>query len=188
MREREEYIKDIWVEIILRSAKMLDADFTMPHDIARERAFAEVIGRVLDKREALAAACVQGTPMGEAHTTRVRVLDEWRVLDNRGDECAVKWNAQEAEQERAWYDETAPEDAPHRVVRVALVDANHPEMPEGSTRVTDEMVERAAKALYLRGDLSHWGTWEQEIARYKETYYEDALAVITAALEGSRDQ
>jgi hypothetical protein len=56
MREREEYIKDIWIEIILRSAKMLDADFTMPHDIARERAFTEVIGRVLDKRESLAAA------------------------------------------------------------------------------------------------------------------------------------
>jgi hypothetical protein len=52
-----------------------------------------------------------------------------------------------------------------------------------ATRVTDEMVERAAEALYLRGDLSHWGTWEQEIWRYKETYYEDARAILAAALE-----
>jgi hypothetical protein len=57
-----------------------------------------------------------------------------------------------------------------------------------ATRVTDEMVERAAKALYLCGDLSHWGTWEQEIARYKKTYYEDARAILAAALEGPRDQ
>jgi hypothetical protein len=86
-------------------------------------------------------------------------------------------------------DKECPADAPHRVVRVALVDER---VSEAYTlpRVTDEMVERAAKALYLCGDLSnHWfGTWEQEIARYKETYYEDARAILTAALEGPRDE
>lgn len=42
-------------------------------------------------------------------------------------------------------------------------------------------VEAAAKALYLTGDLSAFETWEQQIPRYKQTYYDDARSILTAA-------
>ena len=114
MREREEYIKDIWTEIILRSAKMLDADFTMQHDIARERAFTEVIGRVLNSAIGILAAA-----------PRVRVLDEWRVTDKDGMLIATFRTEDDANRYRVGLDdddEAWPQYAPHRVVRVALVE------------------------------------------------------------------
>lgn len=58
----------------------------------------------------------------------------------------------------------------------------HPAPSAAGVAITDAMVEAAAKALYLRGDLSKWGTWEDEMWRYKETYYEDAKAILEAAL------
>lgn len=107
MREREEYIKDIWIEIILRSAKMLDADFTMPHDIARERAFTEVIGRVLDKREALAAA--------------TRVLDRWTVITPLW--CVDEWydNQKQAEAHARLLNDNSRTTA-YRAVRLAALE------------------------------------------------------------------
>ena len=50
------------------------------------------------------------------------------------------------------------------------------------------VVEAAAEALYLRGDLAQWCTWEQEIARYKETYYEDAVQLIRAAVAAAEKE
>jgi len=72
--------------------------------------------------------------------------------------------------------------------RAALVNANHPEMPERSTRVTDEMVERVARALHeesenpIRGDARiPW--WDAS------PYWHDKMRrMARVALEGPRDQ
>ena len=103
-----------------------------------------IVSALREHAEALAAACVQETPMGEAHTTRVTVLEGYRIMDRftviGASVFDTIWQAS------SWlrdFDRDSPNCAPHRVVRVALVDENYPEMPERSTRVTDEMIERA---------------------------------------------
>jgi hypothetical protein len=110
----------------------------------------EVVHNMADEivrlREALAAACVQGTPMGEAHTTRVRVLDEWRVTDKDGMLIATFRTEHDANAFRVGLDdddEAWPMYAPHRVVRVALVDA--------SAAAGREVTREGTVARFLRG-------------------------------------
>ena len=74
------------------------------------------------------------------------------------------------------------------IVRLREVLANHPERPERSTRVTDEMVERVARALHeesenpIRGDARiPW--WDAS------PYWHDKMRrMARVALEGPRDQ
>jgi len=72
----------------------------------------------------------------------------------------------------------------------ALVDENHPETPERSTRVTDEMVERAAKAMC--DDAARFGgsvaPWHMSRENERNSWRESALTVLTAALEGPNDE
>jgi hypothetical protein len=73
----------------------------------------------------------------------------------------------------------------YTLTREAL--ANHPEMPESLTRVTDEMVERAAKATVARVVAEAFELYadEEEAMRVHREY---ARIALTAALEGPRDQ
>jgi hypothetical protein len=152
---------------------------------AEYQQMAAMADEIVRLREALAAACVQGTPMGEAHATRVTVVDEWRVLDKNGDECFMGWNVQDAERQRMWCEEAAPEDAPHRVVRVALVDQNHPEMPESSTRVTEAMKDAAFNGFVD----AHFTFKLFELTPADEAKIRASVAAaLTAALDGPRDQ
>lgn len=168
----------------MREREAVLNEFDAVCETVAERAMADEIVRL---REVLAAACVQGTPMGEAHTTRVTVLDEWRVVDKYESNRRTAYDEDQAENMRAYLDRVESVVAPHRVVRVALVDANHPETPERSTRVTDEMVERAAKATVARVVAEAFELYadEEEAMRVHREY---ARIALTAALEGPRDQ
>lgn len=52
----------------------------------------------------------------------------------------------------------------------------------------EEVVEAAAEALYLRCDLCRRGTWADEMARYKESYYEDAAPIVRAAVAAAEQE
>jgi hypothetical protein len=70
----------------------------------------------------------------------VVVTDEWRVVDKRGSHATYHPFLVRTPEDHAiatsWCDQQAPHDAPHRVVRVALVeDANHSAPLNSSPRV-----------------------------------------------------
>lgn len=127
-----------------------------------------------------------------AATPRVRVLDEWRVVDKRGHHATYHPFILRTPEDHAmavsWCDEQVPQDAPHRVVRVAMVEEDsHQSVPsDHATRVTDEMVERAAKALH---DAAYTGgySWENQDSHWQDVVREKARIALTAALEGPRD-
>jgi hypothetical protein len=79
---------------------------------------------------------------------RVVVLDHWQLLSKSGAVSEVGiTSAADAEEARVYHDATWPADAPHRVVRVALVEEGVPEVRFGNVPprvvVTEAMVERA---------------------------------------------
>jgi hypothetical protein len=55
MRERSEVLDEAWSEFVMTVAQIADTDITSTFSNIQERAFAKVVGRLLDKREALAA-------------------------------------------------------------------------------------------------------------------------------------
>lgn len=60
-----------------------------------------------------------------ATAPRVVVLDEWRVVDKDGvedDVTGVAYQREKAFLSASWCDKMIPKGAPHRVVRVALVE------------------------------------------------------------------
>ena len=120
---------------------------------------------------------------------RVVELDEWRVLTKDGENPKRTWWIQHewAVEDAAAADKEYPADAPHRVVRVALVDEP---VSDAYTlpRVTDEMVERVARALHeesenpIQGDARiPW--WDAS------PYWHDKMRrMARAALEVPRDE
>ncbi len=176
MRELHELIDDLYDA--KSACELAYHDLTPMH--RRDRAatqFREAVEAIATYIEALAAA------------TRVRVLDRWTIVGS-DDLIAMNYTLSK-EISDAWVavvDKAFPDSAPHRVVRVALVDQNHPEMPESSTRVTDEMVERVARALHeesenpIRGDARiPW--WDAS------PYWHDKMRrMARVALEVPRDQ
>lgn len=144
----------------------------------------EMAARIADLehelREALAAACSQGLPGSEAPATRVTTTDRWALVGVNGlhpnpnvyhtHEIAKSW--------ASYFDKEIPEDAPHRVVRVALVEEDsHQSVPsDHATRVTDEMVERAIRVGRDYGYFDWDESGEERVAGMR--------AVLTAALAG----
>jgi hypothetical protein len=118
MREREEEAtRAVHIEF------GIEADYNGVPELVRE---------VVRLREALAAA------------TRVRVLDHESANGHLPTHAVIGRNGRVLtsvedpdENTENWWDRHNRKNAPHRVVRVALVDQNHPEMPESSTRVTE---------------------------------------------------
>jgi hypothetical protein len=175
MRERGEVLREFG------SSQCIIGDDCKHAHCRAEHAMADEIVRL---REALAAACVQGTPMGEAHATRVTVVDEWRVLDKNGDECFMGWNVQDAERQRMWCEEAAPEDAPHRVVRVALVDE-----PVSDAYTLPRVTEAMKDAAFTGFVDAHFTFKLFELTPADEAKIRASVAAaLTAALEGPRDQ
>ncbi len=118
----------------------------------------------------------------------VVVLDEWRVTDKDGVLIATFRTEHDANAYRVGLDdddEAWPLYAPHRVVRVALVDER---VSKAYTlpRVTDEMVERAAGVFYAA--TIRFPSFEDAHQYLREMYTRTARAAITAALEGPRDE
>jgi hypothetical protein len=106
MREREEVLLEFG------SSQCIIGDDCKNAHCRVEHAMADEIVRL---REALAAA------------TRVRVLDEWRVTDKDGILIATFRTEADANRYRVGLDdddEAWPQYAPHRVVRVALVEVD----------------------------------------------------------------
>jgi hypothetical protein len=61
---------------------------------------------------------------------RVVVLDHWQLLSKGGAVSEVGiTSAADAEEARVYHDATWPADAPHRVVRLAMVEDDTPEAP-----------------------------------------------------------
>lgn len=146
---------------------------------------------ILPDREALAA------------TSRVLVLDE----ETAGDRlcplaivndfgrvvCGVHY---EKDADATFWDRSQPLGAPHRVVRVALVDAD--DMGERGVAITDAMVERAAEALYdlhedwevnrLGKPTSASKSWVHADGETRSVRYQQARIALTAALEVPRGE
>jgi hypothetical protein len=138
-----------------------------------------IVSALREHAEALAAA------------PRVQMLDEWRVLYANGNEGFTRFTREEAQRVADEDNKDVP-GCDARVVRLALVDENDPEIPESSTRVTDAM--RLALGVL---------TWQMEARSWcgdpdAECPLQDAckpshdhtlaIAALTAALEGPRDQ
>ena len=113
---------------------------------------------------------------------RVVLLDEWVVVSKVDRIQSVRVPHRDDDLARI-HDEHFPSDAPHRVVRVALVE-DVPEATFGNPPrvvVTEAMVKRAAQAMWEGAD-GVLGAWSKASEQSREHYLSLAQRALTAAL------